>query len=46
MGEGLNKVFKTVVKYILQELPHLGESGSEVSHFVPEPRKFDEVTTF
>ena len=44
MGEGLHKVFKTVVKDILQDLPTLGESGSEVSYFIPEPRNFAEVT--
>ena len=27
-----------------QELTPLGESGSEVSHFIPEPRNFAEVT--
>ena len=43
MGKGLHKVFSTVVKYILQELRALGESGSEVSHFIPEPRNFAEV---
>ena len=42
-GKGLHKVFSTVVKYISQELTVLGESGSEVSHFIPEPRKFSEV---
>ena len=42
-GKGLYKVFKTVVKEILQDLPTLGESGSEVSHFIPEPRNFVEV---
>ena len=31
MGKGLHKVFKTVVKEISQDLPTLGESGSEVS---------------
>ena len=35
MDKSLHKVFKTVVKYILQELPPLGESGSEVFHFIP-----------
>ena len=35
MGKGLHKIFKTVVKYISQEFPPLGESGSEVSHFIP-----------
>ena len=43
MGKGLYKVFSTVVKEILQELTPLGESGSEVSHFIPEPRNFAEV---
>ena len=46
MGKGLHKVFKTVVKDISQDLPPLGESGSEVSYFIPEPRNFDEVTKF
>ena len=44
MGKGLHKVFKTVVKDTSQYLPPVGESGSEVSHFNPEPRIFDEVT--
>ena len=43
MGKSLYKVFKTVVKEISQDLPPLGESGSEVSHFIPEPRNFAEV---
>ena len=43
MGKGLHKVFKTIVKDILQELTPFGESGSEVSHFVQEPRNFAEV---
>ena len=43
MGKGLHKVFKTVGKEILQDLPPLGESGLEVSHFIPEPRNFAEV---
>ena len=45
MGKGLHKVFSTIVKDILQELATLGESGSEVSHFIPEPNRsmgFDE----
>ena len=46
MGEGLHKVFKTVVKEISQELTPLWESGSEVSHFIPEPRNFSKVTKF
>ena len=44
MGKGLHKVFSTIVKKILQELATLGESGSEVSHLIPEPRNFYEVT--
>ena len=35
MGKGSHKVFKTVVKEILQNLPPLGESGSEVTHLIP-----------
>ena len=27
----------------MQELTALGESGSEVSHFIPEPRNYSEV---
>ena len=44
MGKGLHTAFKTVVKEILQDLPPLGESGSEVSHLFPEPRNFSGVT--
>ena len=43
MGKCLHKVFKTVVKDIFQYLTPLGEYGSEVSHFIPESRKFAEV---
>ena len=43
MGKGLHKVIKTVVKNISIDLPPLGESGSEVSHFILEPRNFSEV---
>ena len=43
-GKGLHKVFSTFVKEILQELTALVESGSEVSHLIPEPRNFAEVT--
>ena len=44
MGKGLHKVFSTVVKEISQECTPLGESGSEVYHFIPEPRNFTELT--
>ena len=43
MGKGLQKVLKTVVKDISQDLPPLGESGSDVSHLIPEPRNFSDV---
>ena len=43
MGKGLHKVFSTVVKETVQELTALEESGSEVSHFIPEPRNVAEV---
>ena len=43
MGKGLHNVFSMIVKEILQELTNFGESGSEVSHFIPEPRNFAEV---
>ena len=44
MVKVLHKVFMTVVKEILQDLSPLEESGSGVSHFIPEPRNFSEVT--
>ena len=44
MGKGLHKIFKTVMKDILQDFPPLGEYGSEFSRFIPEPRNFAEVT--
>ena len=44
MGKGLHKSFSTIVSEISQELTNFGESGSEVSHFIPEPRKFAKVT--
>ena len=44
MVKVLYKVFSTIVKDISQELATLGESGSKVSHFIPEPRNFYEVT--
>ena len=46
MGKFLHKVFKTVVKEILQDQPPLEESSSEILHFIPEPRNFAEVTKF
>ena len=44
MGKVLHRVFSTVVLEILQELTNFRESGSEVSHIIPEPRNFSEVT--
>ena len=44
MGKGLQK--KSVLNNISQVLPILGESGSEVSDFIPDPRNFSEVTIF
>ena len=44
MRKDLHRVFSTIVSEILQELTNFGESGSEVSHFIPEPRSFAEVT--
>ena len=44
MGKGLHRVFSTIVSDISQELTNFGESSSEVSHFIPEPRNFVEVT--
>ena len=37
-------MFKSDVNDISQVLPILGESGSEVSFFIPEHRNFAEVT--
>ena len=44
MGKGLHKVIIVVVIGILQELTDFGESGSEVSDFIPEHRIFFEMT--
>ena len=46
IGKGSYRLFKTYVKDILQDIPIFGESGSEVSYFIPDPRKFAEVTRF
>ena len=43
MGKCLQNIFKAVVNDILQVLPILGESGSEVSYFIPKSRKISEV---
>ena len=44
MGKDLHRVFRTIVSEISQELSNFGETGSEVSHFIPEPRNFAQVT--
>ena len=44
MGKGLHMIFKAVFNDISQSLPIFGESGSEFSFFITEPRKFAEVT--
>ena len=44
MGKILHRVFSTIVSEIPQELTNFGETGSELSHFIPEPRNFAEVT--
>ena len=44
MDKGLNKFFKAVVNELNNSLPNLGESISEVSHFILEPSNFAVVT--
>ena len=44
MGKCLHKFFKDFVNELHKSLHALGESGSEVSHFIPEPSNFSEVT--
>ena len=44
MVKGLHRVFSTIVSDISQEWTNFVESGSEVSHFIPEPINFAEVT--
>ena len=38
--KGVHTVLKVFVNEISNVLPILGESGSEVSYFIPEPRNF------
>ena len=44
MGKGLHKVFQAIVKEIFQVLTVFGESSSEVSYFISDPRNFSEGT--
>ena len=43
MGKVLHKLFRDVVNEWNNLLLNLGESGSEVSHFIPEHSDFSEV---
>ena len=43
-GKRFAQSFRTIVSEISQELSNFLETGSEVSHFIPEPRNFAEVT--
>ena len=43
MGKGLNNAFEDFENELNNSLPNLGESGSEVSRFISEPRNFAEV---
>ena len=38
MNKGIHKLYKVVVNELNNLLPALGESVSEVSQFIPEPR--------
>ena len=44
MVKGLYKVFNAVANELNNSLPNLVKSGSEVSHFILEPRDFSEFT--
>ena len=44
MCKVLHKLCKSVANELDKSLPTLGESFSEVSHSIPEPRNFSEVT--
>ena len=46
MGKFLHRLFKVIVKSLKNSLPVLRESVPEVSHFIPEPRSFEEFTKF
>ena len=40
IGKGPQKLFEAVVNDISQALTIFGESSSEISYFIPEPRNF------
>ena len=44
MVKGLHKFFKDFLNELNNTLSTLVELGSKVSHFIPEPRNFVEVT--
>ena len=44
VGRALPTVSVSRIKEISQVFPPLGESGSQFSHFIPEPINFSEVT--
>ena len=43
LGRGVHSLFKTVAKEIKKDVPEMGEPGSEVAPFIPEPRTFSDV---
>ena len=43
MGNVLHKIFRDVLNELNHLLPNLGESGSGLSHFIPEHSDFSEV---
>ena len=43
-GQIFTKVFKAVVNELLESLPIMEESGSEVYYLITEPRTFEEGT--
>ena len=45
MGKGLHNVYEDIVNKLKNLLSALGKWVSEVSHFIPVPRDFAEVTT-
>ena len=44
MGKLLHNSFKLIVNELKNQLPALGESGSEVSYFITEHKNIAEVT--
>ena len=43
MGKLLHKLFKAIVNKVSESLSIMGESGSEASYWIPEPKKISEV---